>query len=109
LFRFDFEAPDLIDTLLQIQHDGKNAFRTPIVGALRKTINDMNAEIETILTEIFIAYKEAGTVYKKSTDPQIKHVMLAIKHQLDLVIQMLLPIDETRLQSLNDLNVPFSN
>jgi hypothetical protein len=68
-----------------------------------------DTEKEAVLAEIFISYREAGAAYKKTTNVEIRHMLLAIKHGLDLAIKTLLPIDDEHLRSLNELNEPFSN
>jgi len=68
-----------------------------------------NTEKETILAELLISYKEAGAAYKKTTNVEVRHMLLAIKHSLDLAIKTLLPVDDEHLRSLNDLNEPFSS
>ena len=47
---------------------------------------------DAILAEIFDAYKESGTVYQKTADPEIQRTMLDLKRCYDLAILHLSPL-----------------
>jgi hypothetical protein len=64
---------------------------------------------DSILAEIFVAYKEAGIAYKKTVNPEIRHKLLAMKHCFDLALKSLLPLNDDCLKSLEEVNAPFAN
>lgn len=64
---------------------------------------------DAILAEIFNAYKEAGILYSKTTNPRIRDGLLAIKHGCDLAVARLMPLDGQLENLLEDINRQFSD
>jgi hypothetical protein len=64
---------------------------------------------DAFLSEIFIAYREAGVIYKITADAELKNMMLAIRHFLDLALQRLLPLNERFEKCLIDASAQFSD
>ncbi|MGO8839249.1 MAG: hypothetical protein ACLQAH_06765 [Limisphaerales bacterium] len=54
---------------------------------------------DAVLIEIFIAYRELGTVYQKATDPETRQTLLDLKRCYDLAIHHLSPGAFTRRNS----------
>jgi len=46
---------------------------------------------DAVLIEIFIAYRESGTVYQKATDPETRQTLLDLKRCYDRAIHHLSP------------------
>jgi hypothetical protein len=70
---------------------------------------ESNAIKDSILDEIFTAYRQAATAYKKTSNPETRHTLLAIKHCFDLSLKSLLPLDDHHLKHLEEVNAPFAN
>ncbi|MGA2178274.1 MAG: hypothetical protein ABSH15_01635 [Verrucomicrobiota bacterium] len=64
---------------------------------------------DSILEEIFVAYKKAGELYKKETDPKTKQALHDMKRCFDLCIQRLSPLDPTSEKCWEELMKRFSN
>jgi hypothetical protein len=63
---------------------------------------------DAILAEIFNAYKESGTVYQKTTDPEIRRTMLDLKRCYDLAILHLSPLAVHAEKRWDEMKTPFS-
>ena len=63
---------------------------------------------EAILAEIFGAYKESGTVYQKTADPEIQRTMLDLKRCYDLAIHHLSPLGVHAEKLREELEMRFS-
>ena len=64
---------------------------------------------DAILVEIFDAYKESGTVYQKTVDPEIRRTMLDLKRCYDLAILHLLPLGIDAEKRWDEMKTPFSS
>jgi len=64
---------------------------------------------DAILAEIFNAYKESGTVYQKTTDPEIRRTMLDLKRCYDLAILHLSPLCAPAEKYWGEMKMPFSS
>jgi hypothetical protein len=64
---------------------------------------------EAILAEIFIAYKESGTIYQKTTDPEIRRTILDLKRCYDLAIRHLSPLGVPAEKRWDEMKTPFAN
>jgi hypothetical protein len=63
---------------------------------------------EAILTEIFIAYQESGTLYQKTTDPEIRRTILDLKRCYDLTIRHLSPLGVHAEKRWDEMKTPFA-
>jgi len=64
---------------------------------------------DAILAEIFDAYKESGTVYQKTADPEIRRTMLDLKRCYDLAILHLSPLGVHAEKRWDEMKTPFSS
>jgi hypothetical protein len=64
---------------------------------------------DAILAQIFDAYKESGTVYQKTADPEIQRTMLDLKRCCDLAILHLSPLGVHTEKLWDEMRTPFSN
>jgi hypothetical protein len=64
---------------------------------------------DAILAEIFNAYKESGTLYQKTTDPEIRRTMLDLKRCYDLAILHLSPLGVHAEKRWDEMKTPFSS
>src|SRR5208283_3269640 len=64
---------------------------------------------DAILAEIFDAYKESGTVYQKTEDPEIRRTMLDLKRCYDLAILHLSPLGVHAEKCWDEMKTPFSS
>jgi hypothetical protein len=64
---------------------------------------------DAILAEIFDAYKESGTVYQKTADPEIQRTMLDLKRCCDLAILHLSPLGVHAEKLWDEMRTPFSS
>jgi hypothetical protein len=64
---------------------------------------------DAILAEIFNAYKESGTVYQKTADPEIRRTMLDLKRCYDLAIRHLSPLGVHAEKRWDEMKTPFSS
>ncbi len=64
---------------------------------------------DAILAEIFNAYKESGTLYQKTTDPEIRRTMQDLKRCCDLAILRLSPLGVHAEKQWDAMKIPFSS
>ena len=64
---------------------------------------------DAILAEIFAAYKDSGTVYQKTADPEIHRTMLDLKRCYDLAIVHLSPLGVHAEKLWDEMRTPFSS
>ena len=64
---------------------------------------------DAILAEIFDAYKESGTVYQKTADPEIQRTMLDLKRCYDRAILHLSPLGVHTEKLWDEMRTPFSS
>ena len=64
---------------------------------------------DAILAEIFNAYKESGTLYQKTTDPEIRRTMQDLKRCYDLAILRLSPLGVRAEKRWDEMKAPFSS
>lgn len=63
---------------------------------------------ETMLMEIFHAYRESATVYQKTTDPEVRQTLLDLKRCYDRAIHHLLPLAVHAEKHWEELGTRFS-
>jgi hypothetical protein len=63
---------------------------------------------DAILVEIFNAYQESGTIYQKTTDPEIRQTVLDLKRCYDLAINHLSPLGVHTEKRWEELGSRFS-
>ena len=63
--------------------------------------------VEGILAEIFAAYQEAGNLYVKTSDAEIRQTLLEMKRCFDLAITLLSPLDAPSEGRFDNLRAPF--
>jgi hypothetical protein len=63
---------------------------------------------DALLAEIFNAYKESGTLYLKTTDPEIRRTMLDLKRCYDLAILHLSPLGVHAEKHWDEMKIPFA-
>ena len=64
---------------------------------------------DAILAEIFDAYRESGTVYQKTVEPEIQRTMLDLKRCYDLAILHLSPLGVHADKLWDEMRMPFSS
>ncbi|MGA2787938.1 MAG: hypothetical protein ABSF60_10455 [Verrucomicrobiota bacterium] len=64
---------------------------------------------DAVLAQIFDAYKESGTVYQKTADPEIQRTMLDLKRCCDLAILHLSPLGVPAEKLWDEMRAPFSS
>jgi hypothetical protein len=64
---------------------------------------------DAILAEIFSAYRESGTVYQKTAEPEIQRTMLDLKRCYDLAILHLSPLGVYAEKLWDEMRTPFSS
>ena len=64
---------------------------------------------DAVLSQIFDAYKESGTVYQKTVDPEIQRTMLDLKRCYDLAILRLSPLGVHAEKLWDEMRTPFSS
>ena len=63
---------------------------------------------ETMLVEIFNAYRESATVYQKTTNPEIRQAVLDLKRCYDRAIHHLSPLGVPAEKHWEELGARFS-
>ena len=64
---------------------------------------------DAILAEIFDAYRESGTVYQKTAEPEIQRTMLDLKRCYDRAIVHLSPLGVHAEKLWDEMRTPFSS
>jgi hypothetical protein len=64
---------------------------------------------ETILVEIFSAYRESATVHQKTTDPEIRLAVLDLKRCYDRLMHHLSPMGVEAEKLWEELGTRFSD
>ena len=64
---------------------------------------------DAILAELFNAYKESGTLYQKTTDPEIRRTMIDLKRCYDLAILHLSPLGAHAEKQWDEMKIPYSS
>ena len=63
---------------------------------------------ESVLVEIFTAYRESATVYQKTADPETRQTLLDLKRCYDRAIHHLLPLGVHTEKLWEELGTRFS-
>ena len=64
---------------------------------------------DAILAEIFSAYRESGTIYHKTAEPEIQRTMLDLKRCYDRAIVHLSPLGVHAEKLWDEMRTPFSS
>ncbi|HUB86301.1 MAG TPA: hypothetical protein VMB22_00300 [Verrucomicrobiae bacterium] len=64
---------------------------------------------DSLLKEIFIAYRESGALYKKTANPVVRQDVLDMKRGFDLAIQRLIAPDASAENTWQELKAQFAS
>jgi hypothetical protein len=64
---------------------------------------------EAIIQEVFVAYREAGVVRKKASNPELKSRMEIVRHNLDMILRRLFPLTEYQEDVWREVRFLFRN
>jgi len=71
--------------------------------------HDAEGSKEAIVEQIFIAYKEAAALYRKTTNPASRETLREIRHGFDVILQHFFPLGEESEKRWDEFRAGFSD
>lgn len=91
------------------------ANRLSEVEATQTFMNDSVSKTEAqkvkdaIIQEVFVAYRQAGVVRKKASNPELKVRMEVVRHNLDMILRRLFPLTDYQEDVWREVRFLFRN
>jgi len=64
---------------------------------------------ESLTAEIFTAYREAATLYRKTDSADVRDMLLAMQHGFEMMLKHLFPLDEQANKMWDELRKTFAD